>query len=335
MRFAEWITQNYDCRQCTSAQFMYDDMASQSGRWLPVIYRDLDVERPSHWHDEGCILDFTCAMLANAPVVLDFGPGDGWPSLRLAPFVEQVIGVDLSQRRVDECTNNASRLGIRNATFRRIESEFNLPFDDETFDGVTAASSVEQTRDPAGTLRELWRVLKPGGRLRLSYEGLSRYRGQEEQVGWIAQQGSAGAWIDLYDRDPDNERALMVRICTTLNADELSEKLLIPSKGQFSLERLAGSGLDAIEGSIAEIRVCRLTHPGGQSYVDLCPAAGFRSVQGTHNGGDVARRLFASQYRQTQPRTHAELTAYLLPLVESVVGLPAPLDDDPWITAVK
>ncbi len=39
-----------------------------------------------------------------------------------------------------------------------------LPFEDASFDGVTAGSSIEQTPDAKATLAELCRVLKPGGR---------------------------------------------------------------------------------------------------------------------------------------------------------------------------
>ena len=39
-----------------------------------------------------------------------------------------------------------------------------LPYPDRTFDAVVLASAAELLTDPRGTFRELWRVLKPGGR---------------------------------------------------------------------------------------------------------------------------------------------------------------------------
>ena len=39
--------------------------------------------------------------------------------------------------------------------------------EEKSFDGIMASSSIEQTPNPKATLKELFRVLKPGGRLRI------------------------------------------------------------------------------------------------------------------------------------------------------------------------
>lgn len=333
MTFETWAIANPRRRVCTSAEFMYDEMASQSGRSLPVVYRELDPTRRGDWHDEGCILDFLSCVGTDDARILDFGPGDGWPSLRIAPFVGEVIGVDVSKRRIEECGANAERLGIRNARFVHIRTEVRLPFDDDSIDGITAASSIEQTVDPAVTLGELHRVLRAGGKLRFSYEGLGRYAGGHERVGMIAG-WPGGSAIDIYERNLGGESALMIRVCTTMDSQRLREKLALPSDPWFDLDRLAVERLERLQASIDEVRMCRLRHPSGASWVTLCEQAGF-SATGTHNGAEAAQRLFDSNRRRCQPATHAELTGYLLPVVDSVVIMEAPLHTDPWITAVK
>lgn len=117
MSIVSWLLDHLNCRECSSAEFMYDEMDSQSGRSLPVIYREFDLGNRTHWRDEGQILDFFCSLAHESPRVLDFGPGDGWPSLRLAPMAAEVVGVDASACRIEECRTNALDLGVANARF--------------------------------------------------------------------------------------------------------------------------------------------------------------------------------------------------------------------------
>ena len=67
--------------------------------------------------------------------LLDFGPGDGWPSLIIAPFVRKVFGLDSLYSRVETCTENTKRLGINNAEFKCYPAGDKIPFDNNTFDG--------------------------------------------------------------------------------------------------------------------------------------------------------------------------------------------------------
>ncbi|MDK2930882.1 MAG: arsenite methyltransferase [Bacillota bacterium] len=65
-----------------------------------------------HWIDRGQILDFLFATRGEGKRLLDFGPGDGWPSLGVARLAGEVVGVDASARRVEVCVENARCLGI-------------------------------------------------------------------------------------------------------------------------------------------------------------------------------------------------------------------------------
>jgi SAM-dependent methyltransferase len=147
---------------------MYERMESQSGRCLPVLYEPLDNTKRSHWHDEALIGAIAHAV-GDAHVVLDVGPGDGWPALRIARRFERVIGIDPSPRRVRVQRENAARLGIENVEFLEMDV-LSIGFDDASFGGVTAASSIEQSEDPEKALREVHRVLVPGGRLAMIFE---------------------------------------------------------------------------------------------------------------------------------------------------------------------
>jgi len=165
-----WIESELQPVICNSEEFLYNEMESQSDYTLPILYKPFDPDDPGHWADRGDMFDFLHSSGGPGNTLLDFGPGDGWPSLIVAPLSKEVVGVDGSPKRVEVCTQNAARLGITNARFLLVEPGSPLPFHNDTFDGVMAASSIEQSPDPRLTLSELFRVLRPGGRLRICYE---------------------------------------------------------------------------------------------------------------------------------------------------------------------
>jgi len=127
----EWIEGELEPRSCNSEEFIYDDIDSQSGRCLPIIYQPFDAGNRSHWCDRGSLFDYLFST--DGKRLLDFGPGDGWPSLIVAPFVDEVVGVDGSRRRVKVCMENARRLGISNAKFIWVEPGASLPCQDNSF----------------------------------------------------------------------------------------------------------------------------------------------------------------------------------------------------------
>ena len=131
MELFEWIESQLKPQLVDSVEFMYDAMESQSGFCLPIIYQPFDAAKRAHWRDRGSLFDFLCATRCKGKRVLDFGPGDGWPSLIIAPHVQEVVGVDGSQRRVSVCKENAEKLNIKNARFMYVTPGQVLSFDDE------------------------------------------------------------------------------------------------------------------------------------------------------------------------------------------------------------
>jgi SAM-dependent methyltransferase len=163
-----WILLNLTPQPSTTAELMYERIESQSGRCLPVLYEPLDNTKRSHWHDEALIGAFAHA-LDEASAILDVGPGDGWPALRIADRFERIVGIDPSPRRVRVQRENAKRLDIDNVEFLVMNAE-EMTFKDGSFGGVTAASSIEQCANPEKALQEVFRVLAPGGTLAMIFE---------------------------------------------------------------------------------------------------------------------------------------------------------------------
>ncbi len=96
--------------------------------------------------------------------VLDVGCGDGTLALAFANNgAARVTGCDLDPRMVARARAGAIREGRRtNLAVARSQA---LPFPDNSFDVVTCITVLAFLPDPGGAIREMARVLRPGGRL--------------------------------------------------------------------------------------------------------------------------------------------------------------------------
>ena len=107
--------------------------------------------------------DFLERLVPN-PKILDAGCGSGRDSATLTNLGAEVTGIDLSRGLIDIAKHK--RPGI---TF--IEGSFlDIPYENETFDGVWSHASVvhlDTIEDVKRALNEFHRVLKPGGQLYL------------------------------------------------------------------------------------------------------------------------------------------------------------------------
>jgi hypothetical protein len=197
-----------------------------------------------------------------------------------------------------------------------------------------AASSVEQTPDPRATLRELYRVLKPGGRLRVRYEDLDRYRGGREQDVYMDKVAEDKSLLILYDRHIDEEYATMYAIPLPVPADEASKILSLVS-GSLSSDSVTIERLEKARPHMSQARMCRLQHPSGKTLVSWLKEIGFSEVTPSHSGPWFAGELFDHLPEHERPVDMDGLDRLLRPLIQVVVGMPAPVGSNPPITAVK
>jgi len=100
--------------------------------------------------------------------LLDAGCGDGryFAVIAERPPTERLVGCDIAQRILDTARAAAAAVGLEPELVRaNVES---LPFEDGAFDLVLCTQVLEHAVDPAAVVRELARVLAPGGSLLLS-----------------------------------------------------------------------------------------------------------------------------------------------------------------------
>jgi SAM-dependent methyltransferase len=112
-------------------------------------------------------LPFGCAEIlaavAGAERVLDAGCGSGRLTVALALAGADVTGVDTNGSQLEVARGRALADG---AALTLLETDYNaLPFEDASFDAVVSRLAVMASDDPVTSLRELARVLVPGGRL--------------------------------------------------------------------------------------------------------------------------------------------------------------------------
>ena len=100
--------------------------------------------------------------------VLDLGCGDGFWTSRIAPYSGQVTGLDPDEKSLNFARHFRCRPNI---TYVQGFAE-SLPFPDGSFDKIISVSCVEHFADPLQSMKEMARVLSPGGRIALSIDSL-------------------------------------------------------------------------------------------------------------------------------------------------------------------
>jgi demethylmenaquinone methyltransferase/2-methoxy-6-polyprenyl-1,4-benzoquinol methylase len=127
----------------------YDRLAEwlslgQNGRWRRAMVAPVAASSPS--------------------LVLDVATGTAGVALELAARTRaRVVGVDLTEAMMRTGRRNLGRAGLDGRVQLTVGRAEQLPFPADTFDALTFTYLLRYVDDPAATLRELARVIRPGG----------------------------------------------------------------------------------------------------------------------------------------------------------------------------
>ena len=97
--------------------------------------------------------------------VLDVASGTAGVALGLARAGATVVGVDLTEQMLRQGQRNVTDAAMGDRIQLVAGRAEQLPFDDAAFDALTFTYLLRYVLDPEATLRELARVVKPGGRV--------------------------------------------------------------------------------------------------------------------------------------------------------------------------
>ncbi len=214
--YAEIAKQGNSC--CTSVDSCCGTTDSTQNISKKIGYTEEELKSVPEGADMalGCGNPVAIASLKEGETVLDLGSGPGLDCFLASDKVGRggkVIGIDMTPEMLEKARENARKGNYSNVEFRLGEIE-NLPVADNSVDVVISNCVINLSTDKQRVYQEIYRALKPGGRVAISDIALNKKLPEKVQESIDAYIGCvAGAvLIDEYKKMVESSRLKDVKI---------------------------------------------------------------------------------------------------------------------------
>ena len=179
---------------------------TDAGAYFAEVAEQWDEIRAGYFTEHMRDAAIARAKVASGAVVADVGTGTGFVAAGLAPKAAKVYGFDASAAMLDVARRNLA--AFPNVELREASGD-RLPLPDGILDGVFANMYLHHAPEPPAAIREMARVLKPGGVLCLTDLDTHNHAWQREQMAdvwlgfdradirrWLAEAGLSEVDVD-------------------------------------------------------------------------------------------------------------------------------------------
>jgi arsenite methyltransferase len=150
-----------------------EPVTEETSNWAEKLYSAKDLgDLPGEVAELslGCGNPTAIAELRAGEAVLDLGSGSGLDCFLAAQQVGEsgrVVGLDMTDDMLELARRNLAKVGAKNVEFHKGEME-SMPLPDGTFDVIISNCVINLSPDKDAVFGESFRVLKPGGRVKVS-----------------------------------------------------------------------------------------------------------------------------------------------------------------------